>query len=306
MSTNNVPFPNHIVLNLISNLKGDALLNMMNLFEQIHHLVENNMKFLIEQFISKRPYEETLWEFYNPITIEQFKINLQVQEFVSSGQLEKVIEKLNSENPTHPKGTREPYQYGKEMNDLRKLLFGMLYYHKTYLRSKGEVETNLFDRVSINLYSFDEYDNECIKFFIKVITYSPTMGNIVECEEGITYFREMNQHDEFFAYVQEMTPIARANNILLTFTCFKPNQIKLFKKYCKLGIKSNHAQELIDDKITMTKKRKKIYFELLNKVDSITLLECVYENEMRDLTVNPLNSEEQKSLDFELQWDNID
>ncbi len=277
-STTNNPFSNDLVLTLISNLQGESLLNMMNSFEQINHLVESNMSFIIQQFITQRPYEQTLWEFYNPITIEQFKTNLKVQEFVISNQFEQVMERINFQNPVEE---GKPNKYGNEINSTRKLLFGMLYYHKTYLGGEGKL--SLFDRLSMIIYSFDEHSNDCIKFFIKVITFYPSIGDLEESEQDITFFHEKRTHVQFFEYLEEMYTIADLDDILLTFTCFKPVDLQYFKTHCKSGIKSKDAREFVDRNINMTPKRKIIYFALVDHMESDDIYDIIKNNVSDDI-----------------------
>lgn len=277
-STTNNPFSNDLVLTLISNLQGESLLNMMNSFEQINHLVESNMSFIIQQFITQRPYEQTLWEFYNPITIEQFKTNLKVQEFVISNQFEQVMERINFQSSVEE---GKPNKYGNEINSTRKLLFGMIYYHQTYLGGEGNL--SLFDRLSMIIYLFDKHSNDCIKFFIKVITFYPSIGDLEESEQDITFFHEKGTHVQFFEYLEEMYTIADLDDILLTFTCFKPIALQFFKTHCKSGIKSKDAREFVDRNINMTPKRKIIYFALVDHMESDDIYDIIKNNVSDDI-----------------------
>ncbi len=293
-NTNNI-FPNNFVLQLISQLDGFAFLNMMTSFEQIHNFIADNIQFLIQQFITRKPYEKFLWEQYKNITVEQFKINLHVQEFVISNKFEQIIEYVNSLNHKNENGSS--HIYGQGMTKERKLLFGILYHNNNYICNCIEEK-----RLEYIIYEFDRFTNDIIKYFINVITFNHVIGNIEECEDNIAGICEDNKQIEFFDYLCEMNNFASAGNILTTFICFEPDQLELFKEYCKMGIWSEHAFEFINNDIIMTNESKKIYFELVGRVNTEVLFDCVKENIMRDLILNPLTGEEQQWLNAEYKY----
>ncbi len=96
-SFNNI-MPDEIVLNILCQIKGSEFLNIMNSTDIMHNFIEYHMQYIIQQFINLRPYEQFLWETYTQITIEQFKKNLHIQDFVNSNQFEQIIENHNSIN----------------------------------------------------------------------------------------------------------------------------------------------------------------------------------------------------------------
>ncbi len=250
-------FSNDYILNMLSRLQGSALLDIIESFNEIHQLVEQNMPILIKKLISQHPEDKPLWELHeSTITIEQFKTNLKIQEFALSNKYEKTVEYMN---------TLHDFKYGTDINYTRKLLYGMLYYDKNYLDN-----VEILKRLVYLIQIFDNFSNEGIKFFIKVITFSPAIGDIPdENEANIIHIYERNEHDIFFKYLQDMISLkALPEDIVLTFLCFGHEEIETFKIYCEAGIKSKDARELIDEKIPMTTNRMKIYFELLEHYGS--------------------------------------
>jgi hypothetical protein len=291
-STINNSLPIELILHSVSFLQGFDLLNTMNAVKNIHDLVVHNMRYIIKDFISIRPYEKIMWSSYDAnITLEQFKINLNVQEFVISSHFEHMIESINFNalriNPADN-------HYGQGMTNMRKFLFGMLYHNTKYLENTFEDE-----RLEDIIYKFDKFPDDVIIFIIQVITLFPAIGDVEECEEDIEGICDENKKTEFLDYLHEMATFGRASNILSTFICYDDYELELFKDYCKEGMWSEHAMEFIDGNIIMTDQRKEIYFALVNRLDSNKIYECVITNTMRDLTINPLTHDEQQNLEYE-------
>jgi hypothetical protein len=65
-------------------MDSSALLNIINSYDLMSNIIMDNMQYIIQQFITRRPYERSLWELYEPTNIEQFKTNIKIQQFVIS------------------------------------------------------------------------------------------------------------------------------------------------------------------------------------------------------------------------------
>jgi hypothetical protein len=294
-------------MNNLSNFEGMGLLNIMNSDENIHQYVEQNMGMFIQHFISRRPYEQFLWEIYQPLTIDQFKTNLQVQEFVSSNEFEQNMEPLIGEEYTSYdiRGcSNEKCIYGTfGMNNERKLLFGMLLHNNNYLENSPN--TGEYSKLKCHIYSFDSSSNDVIKYFIKVITICPKMAKTEYCEQDIIYIAKEEDSEEFINYLIKLSSYgALASDIKYTYTCFDEDAIELFEEYCRDGMWSEHAKEFAEDDIEMTPSRKYIYSKLIGRVNYDVLYESIENDRVRNLRRNPLTVEEQKTLDSELRSHN--
>ncbi len=290
--------------NVLPNVYGVELLNIMNSDEIIYRYVEQNMQSFIQQFIMNRPYEQFLWEIYQPITIEQFKTNLLVQAFVNSNEFEQNMEPLigktyNSYDMREQ--ISKEFTYGSlGMSNERKLLFGMLLHNNKYL--EGSDDTGDYSKLKCHIYSFDNCSDESIKYFIKVITICPKIGEIEYGERDIIYISEEEEPDEFINYLNKLSSYgASARNIMLAYVCFNEDALKLFEDYCRDGMWSEHAKELADENIEMTPRRKYIYSKLVNRVNSSVLYDCIKNEYIRNMQTNPLNAQEQASLNYELR-----
>jgi hypothetical protein len=289
--------------NDLSNFDGAELLSIMNSNESIHRYVEQNMHIFIQQFISRRPYEQFLWEIYQ-LTINQFKTNLLVQAFVNSNEFEQNMEPLIGKkyNENDIRGqTNTECTYGTfGMSNERKLLFGMLLHNNKYLKNSSN--TGDYSKLKCHIYSFDNSSDDSIKYFIKVITMCPKMGETEYCEQDILYISKQEDSEEFINYLIKLSSYgASASDIKYTYTCFDEDAIELFEEYCRDGMWSEHAKELSESDIEMTQSRKYIYSKLVGKVNSSVLYECIENDRVRNLRTNPLTVEEKKTLDYELQ-----
>ena len=295
------------IFNIFSNIVGAELLRVMNSSENIHRYVEQNMHRFIQDFISSRPYEQFLWEIYQPLTIEQFKTNLLVQAFVSSNEFEQNMEPLIGKTYNAydmREQTNEQCTYGSlGMNDERKLLFGMLLHNNKYLTRSPN--TGDYSKLKCHIYSFDNSSDDAIKYFIKVITICPKIGDAEYCEQDILYISEQEDSEEFINYLIKLSSYGvSASDILYTYTCFDEDAIKLFEEYCRDGMWSEHAKELAEADIEMTSRRKYIYSKLVGRVNSDVLYECIENDRVRNLRTNPLTVEEKNTLDYELHSHN--
>lgn len=246
-----------------------------------------HMQVLIEHFISSKPYEKVLWELYAPNTLEQFKTNLKIQDFVSSKNFEYMLERANSQ----------------DINE-RKVLFGMLYYNNDYYKCCS-IDDYQDERLKMIIDMIGDLSNDNIKYLIQVVSIAPLIGDIEEIEEDIKFICENNQQTEFLDYLHEMLNLSniyiRPVDIIHSFD-YNIDELELFKDYCKSGIWSKHAKEFIEENLIMTDQRKEIYFALVGRVNHLNLHVCVEDNIMRDLTINPLTPEEQEYLNYELHF----
>ncbi len=285
--------------NNLSNVYGIGLLSIMNSDENIHRYVEQNMHSFIQKFIFLRPYEQFLWEIYQPLTIEQFKTNLLVQAFVNSNEFEQNMEPLNGKTYNSydmREQISEEFTYGSlGMSNERKLLFGMLLHNNKYL--VGADDTGDYSKLKCHIYSFDNCSDESMKYFIKVITICPKIGDIEYGERDIIYISEQEEPEDFINYLNKLSSYgASAHDILYTYICFDEDTIKLFEEYCRYGMWSEHAKEFADENIEMTPRRKYIYSKLVNRVNSSVLYDCIEIDRVRNLRTNPLTTEEQNKL----------
>jgi hypothetical protein len=282
MSTNNNANYSNAIMYFISEMEGSALLNIINSNELLPTMIVQNMSFLIQRFITCRPYEQTLWELYSPNTMEQFKTNLKIQQFVKSNNFEYMVELSNN-----------------NINE-RKVLFGMLYYNANYFQYCSiNNEKRLENIISI----INDLSNDNIKYLIQVISICPLIGDVEEFECDIKFICENNQQIEFLNYLREMLNLdniyIRPVDIIYSFN-YSQDKLELFKEYCQAGIWSEHAKDFVEENIIMTDQRKEIYFALVGDVNSLTLHTCVENNIMRNLTINPITLEEQEYLNYEL------
>jgi hypothetical protein len=294
-NTFNNTMPDHLVLNILSQTEGSGFLYIMNSTQAMHNFIEYNMQNLIQQFIINRPYEQFLWETYEPTTIEQFKKNIHIQEFINSNQFEQIIENHNLKNIIDYSSGKQFILGNLGMNKERKLLFGMLLY-SNYLTGINE------GKLEMIIIEFDNFTDEEIKYFIKLIILNPNIINVEYCEKDIQHICQMNQQDEFLDYLYEMSALnASVYDILFSFISYDEDDMMLFKEYCEYGFWSEHAKQLINDDVLITENSKNIYFQLFNQVNYDCLRNCIEQNIIRNLTVEPLTLEEKAHLKFELE-----
>ncbi len=292
LTINNIYIDN-ILASLAQN-NGIQLLNIMNSNEEAHGFIEKYMYYFIKEFINQRPYEQFLWDTYKPNTIEEFKKNLYIQEMINSNDFEEIIANHNSKNIINY-SSGEQYILGKNgITKERKLLISMLYYSNYLI----DITNN---RLELLMYEFDNFINEQIKFFIKLLILNPNIGDIQDIEDDTKFICNINEQEAFINYMNEMSSLnASVYDIIQTFICYKEYKLELFKKYCQYGFWSEHAKKFIDDNINITEQSKQIYFALVNQVGYNVLCDCIKQNVIRDLTVEPLTIEEQKYLKHEL------
>jgi len=281
----------HIILDIISKFDGLHLLNVMNQNETIYNYVVHNMKYLIQSFITVRPYEKFIWEHYENITIDLFKRVLMYQQFVISEQLEHTLTLINNDSID--------IVYGQNIDNERKLLYGFLYYNIPNYISNIQLGEQ---RLKIIITEFDDFTNDMLKFYIKIITIQPKIGNMEYIIDDVKDFYNNQRQDEFIDYLTSMTPFdVPPHDILMTFNHYNEMELELFKEYIQLGINYKYARFFILDNIIMTDLRKEIYFALYNRVNFSSLVECINSSYMRNLEIEPLSALEEHNLYYELE-----